>query len=50
MLAPPVENPMYAAFEEFEEVPETVSLDLSEENITWVASKISGCNETGNGA
>ena len=42
MHVPPVENPTCATFEEYEEVPETVSLDLSENNVTWVASKISG--------
>ena len=38
----PRENPTSTDFEEYEEVQETVSLDLSEENVTWVASKISG--------
>ena len=33
---PPVENPAYAAFEEYEEVPETVPLDFTEDDITWV--------------
>ena len=44
MLVPPVGNPMCAACEEYEEVPETVPLDFSEENITGVASKISGAD------
>ena len=39
---PPVENPMCAAFEEYEEVPKTVPLDLTEDDVMWVASKISG--------
>ena len=30
---PPVENPMCLAFEEYEEVPETVPLDFSEDNV-----------------
>ena len=42
MRIPPVENTTCAAFEEYEEVPDTVPLDFSEENVTWVASKLSG--------
>ena len=42
MRIPPVENPMCAAFEEYKEVPETVPLELLEENVMWVASKLSG--------
>ena len=30
------------AFEEYEEVPETVPLDFSEDDVTWVASDLSG--------
>ena len=41
MCVPPVENPTCAAFEEYEEVPETVPLDFSEDDVMWVASKIS---------
>ena len=33
---------MCASFEEYEEVPETVPLELLEENVMWVASKLSG--------
>ena len=33
---------MYAAFEEYEEVPETVPLKFSEDDVTWVASKLLG--------
>ena len=33
---------MCAAFEQYEEVPETVPLDSTENDITWVASKLSG--------
>ena len=42
MRVPPVENPTCAAFEEYKEVPETVSLDFTEDDLTWLASKISG--------
>ena len=42
MCVPSVENPTCAAFEEYEEVPETVPLDFTEDDITWVASKLSG--------
>ena len=33
---------MCAAFEEYEEVPETVPLHFTEDDVMWVASKISG--------
>ena len=36
MRVPPVENHTCAAFEEYEEVPYTVPLDLSEDNVMWV--------------
>ena len=39
---PPVENPACAAFEEYGEVPETVPLIFTEDDMTWVVSKISG--------
>ena len=39
---PSVENPTCAAFEEYGEVPETVPLDFMEDDVTWVASKLSG--------
>ena len=42
MRVPPVENPTCEAFEEYKEVPETVPLDLLKDNVTWVASKLSG--------
>ena len=42
MRVQPVENPACAAFEEYEDVTETVPLDLTEDYITWVASKLSG--------
>ena len=37
---PPVETPMCAAFEGYKDVPETVPLDFTEDDVTWVASKI----------
>ena len=33
---------MCAAFEEYEDVPKTVPLDLTEDDFMWVASKLSG--------
>ena len=42
MCVSPVENPTCAAFEEYREVPETVPLDFIEDDVTWVASKLSG--------
>ena len=42
MCVPPVENPTYKAFEEYKEVPEIFTLDFSEDNVIWVASKLSG--------
>ena len=33
---------MYAAFKEYGEVPEMVPLDFTEDDVTWVASKLSG--------
>ena len=41
-VSPPAENPMCAAFKVYEEVPETVPLDFTEDDVTWVASKLSG--------
>ena len=40
-MSPPVEKPTCAAFEEYEEVPKTVSLDFMWDDITWIASKLS---------
>ena len=42
MHVPPVEKPTCAAFEVYEDIPETVPLDFTEDDITWVASKLSG--------
>ena len=39
---PPVENPTCEAFEEYEDIPETVPLDFMEDDVMWVASKIPG--------
>ena len=38
----PCGNPTYAAFKEYKEVPETVPLDFSEDDVMRVASNISG--------
>ena len=40
--SPPVENHMCEAFEDYGEVPEMVPLNFTEDNITWVALKLSG--------
>ena len=37
-----MENPTCAAFEEYVEVPETLPLDFTEDDVTWVVSKLSG--------
>ena len=42
MRVPPVENPTCAAFEVYEGVPKTAPLDFTEDEVTWVASKLSG--------
>ena len=44
MRDPPVENPMCAAFEEYKEVPETVPLNFTEDNVTWFTSKLSSAS------
>ena len=41
-MPPPVENLECAAFEKYEDVPETVPLDFTEDEVMWVASKLSG--------
>ena len=38
---PPVENPTCTAFEEYGEVPETAPLNFTEDDVTWVTSKLS---------
>ena len=42
MRVPPMENPACAAFEKYEDIPETVRLDFTEDDVTWVASKLYG--------
>ena len=42
MRVSPVENPVCAAFEEYEDVPQMVPLDFMEDDVMWVASKFSG--------
>ena len=42
MRVPPVENPTGPAFEEYEEIPKTVPLNFTEDDVKWVASKLSG--------
>ena len=42
MQVPPVENPACTAFQDYEEVPKTVPLNFTEDDVTWVASKLSG--------
>ena len=39
---PPLENPTCMSFEEYKEVTVTVPLDFSEDDVMWVASKLSG--------
>ena len=41
MRFPPVENPTCADFKEYEEVPEMVPLNFTEDDVTWVTSKLS---------
>ena len=42
MCVPPMENSACAAFKEYAEVPETVPIDFTEDDVTWVGSNISG--------
>ena len=42
MRVPPVENPTCAAFEEYEDIPKMETLDFMEDDVTWVALKLSG--------
>ena len=41
MCVSPVENPVCASFKKYEEVPETVPLNFTEDDVTWVSSKVS---------
>ena len=40
-MHPPLEKPVQN-FEEYEEVPETVPLDFSENHVMWITSNLSG--------
>ena len=42
MRVPPVENPTCAAFEKYEDLPKTAPITFTEDDATWVASKVSG--------
>ena len=42
MRVPPMETTTCAAFEVYEDVPKTLPLDFTEDDVTWVASKLSG--------
>ena len=42
MRVSPMENPICASFQDYKEVPETGPLDFLEDDVTWVASKLSG--------
>ena len=42
MHAPPVENPVCTAFEDYEEVFEKLPLHFTEDDVMWVASNLSG--------
>ena len=41
-MSPLVETPACAKFEEYEDVTKTVPLDFTEDDVMWVASKLSG--------
>ena len=41
-MYPPVETPLCADFEGYKDVPETVPLNFTEDDVTWVALKLSG--------
>ena len=40
-MYPPMEDPVYENFDNYEEVMEMEPLDFSENDVIWVASKIS---------
>ena len=42
MRVPPVENPAFTVFKEYGDVPGTVPLDFTEDDVMWVLSKLSG--------
>ena len=41
MHVPPMENPRCTAFKEYGEVPKTVHFEFTEDDVPWVASKLS---------
>ena len=41
-VIPPVENAVCAAFKEYEDLPKMVPLDFTEDDGTWITSKLSG--------
>ena len=41
MRVPPLENPSCAAFEKYEDIPEMVPLEFTDDDVTWVTSKLS---------
>ena len=42
MVVPPMEKPKCTDFDKYGEVPKTVPLNYMEDDVTWVASKLSG--------
>ena len=44
MHVPLAKKPACAAFEEYGEVPKTIPLDFTEDDVTWVPSKLSGAS------
>ena len=42
MRVPSMKTPTCSAFKEYEDVPKTVPLDFTEDDVVWVASKLSG--------
>ena len=42
MRAPSMDNPTCAAFEVYQDIPKPVPLNFTEDDVTWVASKLSG--------
>ena len=42
LRVPDLSDPECSAFEEYPELPEAIPMDFSEDDVTWVASKLSG--------
>ena len=42
MRVPPVKNPACEVLEKYEDIPKTVPLEFTEDDVLWVASKLSG--------